>query len=184
MFLRLHIFTFLLWKWCKTTDSVQSLCQMAEVFVGLGTFKDWNKKKKNKTERRIHVSSCGWSQSLHGQPYPAAPQELLHMEQVDSQSSLQLLTHSLWAPAVCAVHGHTQAWHQQEEAGEQGQVGARWRRLIGCTKKGVSSSFRSFVLQIVSIWMPEPPSFRLDKERKAEVKPVSEDFRWLKTILQ
>lgn len=98
-------------------------------------------RKKKKKERRLeivstlYVSTCGWAQSLHGQPYPAAPQELLHVQQVDSQSSLQLLARSLWAPAVCAVHGHTQEWHQQEEASEQGEVGARRCSLIGCGQK-------------------------------------------------
>lgn len=48
------------------------------------------------------------SQSLHGQPYPAAPQELLHVQQVDGQGGLQLLAHSLRASAVCAVHRYAQ----------------------------------------------------------------------------
>lgn len=93
------------------------------------------RKKRGLKKRRLHVSTCGQSQSLHSEPYPAAPQKLFHVQQVDSQSGLQLLTHSLWAPAVCAVHGHTQAWHQQEQAGEEGKVGAGRCRLIGWIKE-------------------------------------------------
>lgn len=73
--------------------------------------------------------------SLHGQPYPAAPQKLLHVQKVDSESSLQLLTQALLVPAVGAVHGHAQERHQQEEASEQGKVGAGWRRLVGWEQK-------------------------------------------------
>lgn len=121
---------------------------MAEVFVGLGTFKDWKKRDLKKNERRLHVATSGQSQSLHGQPYPAAPQKLFHVQQVDGQRGLQLLAHSLWAPAVRAVHGHTEEWHQQEEAGEQGEVGAGRCRLIGCTQRKQGLVLHSFDLEM------------------------------------
>lgn len=121
---------------------------MAEVFVDLGTVRDRKKRglKKLKVAPWLHVSTCGQAQSLHGQPYPAAPQKLFHMQQVDSQSGLQLLAHSLRAPAVCAVHGHTQERHQQEEASEQGEVGAGRCRLVGCTQKSSTGFSHSFEL--------------------------------------
>lgn len=124
-------------------------CQMAEVFVGLGTFRDRKRgiwKKKN--ERRLHVATCGQFQSLHGQPYPAAPQQLFHVQKVNGQRGLQLLAHSLWAPAVRAVHGHTQEWHQQEEASEQGEVGAGRCRLVGCAQRKWGLVFHSFDLEM------------------------------------
>jgi len=114
-------------------------CQKAEVFGG--SFRNRKKEGPEKKERRPQVSPCGGSQSLHGQPYPAAPHEPFHMQQVDGQAILQLLTHPLWAPPVCAVHGHTQEWHQQEEAGEQGEVWARRCRLIGYKRNSKNTFF-------------------------------------------
>ena len=137
----------------------QSLCQMAEVLVGLGSFQvkkkegsDKKRQKKKKTLRRLHFSPCGRFESLHGQPYPAAPQKLFHVQQVDSQSGLQLLAHSLRAPAVRAVHGHAQEWHQQEEASEEGEMGAGLCRLIGCEHKNIQQVFTISCLRM-SIWI-------------------------------
>lgn len=53
------------------------------------------------------------------------------MQQVNGQRCLQLLAHALRSPPVRAVHGHAQEGHQQEEAGDQGQVGAGRRGLVG-----------------------------------------------------
>lgn len=90
-------------------------------------------REKNPQQKiRAFGSSCGQSQLLHGEPYPAAPHELLHVQQVDGQRRLELLAGSLWSAAVRAVHGHAHKRHQQEEASEQRQVGAGLGGLVGC----------------------------------------------------
>lgn len=115
-----------LWDWINTADSVQ--CLWAWYLSQIG-------KKRRGLENYKGGSPGGRFASLHGQPYPAAPEKLFHVQQVDSQSGLQLVTQTLLVPAVRAVHGHAQEWHQQEEASEQGEVGARWIRLIGWEQK-------------------------------------------------
>lgn len=136
------------------TLRVDQHCRQCKVFVGLGSFQN-RKKRGLENYSRLLVSPGGLFVSLHGQPYPAAPQKLLHVQQVDSQSSFQLLTQPLLVPAVCAVHGHAQEWHQQEEASEQGKVGAGWSRLIGWEQKravywaAVNEHFSSPVLRRV-----------------------------------
>lgn len=135
--------------WKLHISGVTTLClysddgfqdQTSEVFEGLKDEENCVLKKGGVSVRvygRVQASTC--SASLHGQPYPTPPQNLLHVQQVHSQHGFQLLARSLWAPAVRAVHGHAQAWHQQEEAGEEGEVGAgRWR-LIGCRRKTQST---------------------------------------------
>lgn len=105
---------------------------MAEVGRCPGTLRERQNCKED-----AHLLPYWSKKSLHGQPYPAAPQQLLHVDDVDGQRSLQFLAQPLGAPAVRAVHGHAQQRHQQEEAGEEGQVRAGGRRLVGARSVAV-----------------------------------------------
>lgn len=92
---------------------------------------------------RVAAAPCVQQQSLHGQPYPPAPDYLLELQQVHSQRGLQLLAGTLRSPPICAVQRKTQCRKHKEKAGEQGQVQVVLGGVIHCETQSPKTSKRS-----------------------------------------